>query len=340
MAQLQTMELYQASGGYIPEPGDIAFFDLDADGSADHAGIMLDDATAAVGDVDGAVAEESLDAALGYGVLPTDAPAKAPLSEVGDNRPTITITTAESTSHGNLTFYTGEAATTKLNISNPESAVIAEDDGTVIRVYMEFAKTDPGEGHPESADGAPSQANGIYTVVATSGKEYQYTVTRIDGEDSDHNTYCLEFQRPLQCDNISINLPSGYPSPTSVGGTNTVWGAVLTKEEKEKPDEIGKDGKPGIAEKPADGENTQTIRWETIPDEFTLKKELYTENSSYPLSIKSDGNGGYYVDQLCYAIRTSRSTAQTLEGHGKDYLTSVTFTDTFTLPDGVNFSRM
>ena len=249
----------------------------------------------------------------------------------GDTRLVITVTTDNSKSHGNLTFYTGEAATTTLTISNPESAQITEDDGTVVRVYMEFAKTNPGEGHPASADGAPSQAAGTYTVVSNTGKAYAYTVMRIDGADSDHYTYCMEFQRPLQGDTISISLPSGYPSPTSAGGTNTVWGVVLTKEEKEALDT---DGKTGIAPKPENGENTQKITWETKADEFAVKKEIDS-----PLSIKSDGNGGYYVSGLNYAIRTSRSTTQTLEGQGKDYVTAVTYTDTFTLPDGVNFSQ-
>lgn len=253
----------------------------------------------------------------------------------GDTRPVITVTTDNSKSHGNLTFYTGEAATTTLTISNPESAQITEDDGTVVRVYMEFAKTNPGEGHPASADGAPSQAVGTYTVVSNTGKSYAYTVTRIDGTDKDHYTYCMEFQRPLQGDTISISLPSGYPSPTSAGGTNTVWGVVLTKEEKEALDA---DGKTGIAPKPENGENTQTITWETKADDFALKKEHYTSSDSL-LSIKSDGNGGYYVDNLRYTIRTSRSTTQTLEGQGKDYVAAVAYTDTFTLPEGVNFSQ-
>lgn len=254
----------------------------------------------------------------------------------GDTRPVITVTTDNSKSHGNLTFYTGEAATTTLTISNPESAQITEDDGTVVRVYMEFAKTNPGEGHPASADGAPSQAVGTYTVVSNTGKSYAYTVTRIDGTDKDHYTYCMEFQRPLQGDTISISLPSGYPSPTSAGGTNTVWGVVLTKEEKEAMDT---NGKTGIAPKPENGENIQTITWETKADDFTLKKEPYTFGINFPLSIKSDGKGGYYVNNLGYAIRASRDTTKTLEGQGKDYVTSVTYTDTFTLPDGVNFSQ-
>ena len=45
------------------------------------------------------------------------------------------------------------------------------------------------------------------------------------------------------------------------------------------------------------------------------------------------------MDNLRYTIRTSRSTTQTLEGQGKDYVAAVTYTDTFTLPEGVNFSQ-
>lgn len=276
MTELQAMERYQPSDSYSPKPGDVAFLDLDADGAADHAGIVLEEDAAAVGDVDGEVAETPLDTALGYGVLPTDAPKKAPAARSGgDVRPEITVKTAPS-SDGSMIFYTGQAATTTLSISNPESAQIEADDGTVIRLYMQFDKTNPGTGHPESADGTPSQQEGTYTVKATGSEHaYQYTVTRISGADNDHYTYCLEIQRPLQGDTISLNLPSAYPSPTSAGGTNTVWGVVLTQGEKEELDKTGTNGKPGIPPKPADGTNTQTITWTTKPNTFNLNKKCY-----------------------------------------------------------------
>ena len=336
MTELQAMERYQPSGGYSSKPGDVAFLDLDADGAADHAGIVLDEDAAAVGDVDGAVAEMSLDTALGYGVLPTDAPKKAPAARSGgDVRPEITVKTGPS-SDGSMTFYTGQAATTTLSISNPKSAQIKADDGTVIRLYMQFDKTNPGTGHPESADGTPSQQEGTYTVKASGSEhEYQYTVTRISGADNDHYTYCLEIQRPLQGDTISLNLPSAYPSPTSAGGTNTVWGVVLTKEEKEALDETGTNGKPGIPPKPEDGTNTQTITWTTKPNTFNLNKKCNDSDGR----IVSDGKGGYTIQDLKYYINAARDTAQTLEGVGKDHVTSVTCVDTFTLPEGVRFAQ-
>lgn len=336
MTELQAMERYQPSDSYSHKPGDVAFLDLDADGAADHAGIVLEEDAAAVGDVDGEVAETPLDTALGYGVLPTDAPKKAPAARSGgDVRPEITVKTGPS-SDGSMTFYTGQAATTTLSISNPESAQIEADDGTVIRLYMQFDKTNPGTGHPESADGTPSQQEGTYTVKATGSEHaYQYTVTRINGADADHYTYCLEIQRPLQGDTISLNLPSDYPSPTSAGGTNTVWGVVLTQGEKEELDKTGTNGKPGIPPKPEDGTNTQTITWTTKPNTFNLNKKCNDSDGR----IVSDGKGGYTIQDLKYYIHAARDTAQTLEGVGKDHVTSVTCVDTFTLPEGVRFAQ-
>ena len=335
MTELQAMERYQPSDSYSPKPGDVAFLDLDADGAADHAGIVLGEDAAAVGDVDGAVAETPLDTALGYGVLPTSAPKKAPAARSGgDVRPEITVKTAHS-SNGGMTCYTGQTATTTLSISNPLSAQIDADDGTVIRLYMQFDKTNPGTGHPESADGTPSQKEGTYTVKASGSEhEYQYTVTRINGADADHYTYCLEIQRPLQGDTISLNLPSAYPSPTSAGGTNTVWGVVLTQGEKEELDKTGTNGKPGIPPKPEDGTNTQTITWTTKPNTFNLNKKC----NDWEGRIVSDGKGGYTIQDLKYYIHAARNAAQTLEGVGKDHVTSVTCVDTFTLPEGVRFA--
>ena len=338
---------YEQKSNYTPKPGDIVFIDTNEDETADHVGIVTEVDESAVKTIEGnradAVGRGSYEPdgveIVGYGVLPIVTPRRA--ASADEVLPEITVRTDPSTSHGEdtTTFYTGEAAITMLTISNPKSAQIEEDDGTVVRVYMQFEKTIPGEGHPKSADGAPSQAEGSYTVIATgSERKYQYTVTRIDGADDDHYTYCLEFQRPLQGNTISISLPSGYPSPSSAGGTNTVWGVVLTEDQKAALDEGREDGKPGIAHKPENGENTQIITWETKPDEFTLKKWQYNQNGS-PCTIVADGKGGYYIERLQYIIRSDRDTTQTLEGKGKDYVESVTCVDSFTLPEGVRFEE-
>ena len=299
----------------------------EADGSPanDTGGANGTDATDGASGANGT--DESSDPASDDGYLSADDQAKTPAIQAGDAHPTITITTDKTA------LETGEAATTTLNISNPQSAQISEDDGTVIRVYMRFDKTNPGNGHPTSADGLPSQQEGEYTITATgSGREYRYTITRIPGEDDDHYTYCFEIQRPLQGDTISLQLPSSYPSPASAGGTNTVWGTVLSASEKEALDKTGSDGKPGIADIPADGSNTQTIAWTTKPDTFAVAKEKNTD-----AMVSGDGTGNSFIRSLSYTFTTKRTTAQTQEGVGKDHVTYVEATDTFTLPEGVSF---
>ena len=299
--------------------------DGNASGAAEDAAGQQD---AAEPSDDGAEPQEPADE-------PQDAAAsqnQQPAAKADADLPVITVTTDKTT------LLTGETATTKLNISNPNSADITQDDGTVIRVYMEFAKTDPGEGKPSSADGTPGQGEGTYSVVATGvGRNYKYTVTRIPGTDDNHYAYCFEVQRPLQGDTISIDLPSSYPSPSSAGGTNTVWGVVLTKAEKDAVDKTGKDGNPGIADKPADGKNMQTITWKTEPDSFNLTKDTFVkEYSDEQLEFYGE-NDRTYVKDLKYRIKGNRNDQTTNEAIGKDYVNKQSYSDTMQLPDAFSY---
>lgn len=64
IADLRNEGLYQETGSFSPSSGDIAFLDLDGDGSADHAGIVTDNRdgnlSLVVGDDNGTVAGENL----------------------------------------------------------------------------------------------------------------------------------------------------------------------------------------------------------------------------------------------------------------------------------------
>lgn len=241
----------------------------------------------------------------------------------------IKVTTQKSSIHnpntgsaGEQLYYTGESATTTLEISNPTSSIA--DDGGVIRVYMQFDDTVPSTGNT-SASGSPAMKPGQYTVTVPNGGIYFYTITQIEGT----NTYCFEIQRPLNGDTISIDLVSGYNSPDSAGGTNTVWGVILSKEDKEKLD---KNGKIGIAPVPGDKSNVQVLKWDTKPDSFELKK---IQDVKY--KIMSNGKGGAYLDSASYTISFNR-VGDTLEGIGKDYVQTVNLSDVFTLPDGVSLT--
>ena len=319
IAALTAQELYHGAD-YTPKPGDAAFYDLDGDGAAEHAGIVLDAETAAVGDVDGKVEKEDLTAATGFGALPTSGPKKAAAADT--SKPTFDLTFSGNShgADGEWLFYTGEALTARISISDnaKEGMQTETDDGTVARVYMRFSKAES-EGTLASADGILSFDTTGYIKASGSGNEYAFTVTRLDGEDENHYTYYFEIQRPLHGDTLAIDLPCIYPSPTSAGGTAEIWGGLLTKDEKGAGVHVPE-------------ENIVRGRWETKADDFSLSISNYKTPQ-----IKGDADGNTTITDLKYSITTKRDAQTTQEGVGKDYVTSITFTETITPPEGTHF---
>ena len=246
----------------------------------------------------------------------------------------ISMSVTESTYHtptkdadGTYLYYTGESPIVTLNITNPNGNPIEE--GTVVRLYMKFTSTIPESGI-SSASGSPKQVPGNYVIETTNGA-YDYTITKVNDD-----TYCFEFERPNQGDAISIDLASNFPGITSVGGTNEVWAVILSKEEKEALDT---DDKIGIAEKPSDGTNQQTLYWETKADDYSVTKTSYQSSSSSRPSLMGDGNNGAYITGLFWKMDYKRTAETTLESVGKDFVRYVEYTDVITLPEGAEWSE-
>ena len=357
--KLADRKLYADAGSYTPKTGDLVFFDYEQDGTSDHVGIVESVDGSTLHTIEGnsgnqvkrntyALSDSDIQ---GYGILPVEedsdaepgsgAAEEAMSAEddtsvaVHDAHDTvqISVSTTQSSYHdpktaedGTLLFYTGESAVTTLSISNPTSSTA--DDGAVVRLYMKFDKAVPASGN-ESSDGKIPLAPGTYTITASSGTVYNYTVTKVE----EPGTYCYEIQRPLNGDTLSLELASTYTSPTSAGGTNEVWGVILTKEEKDALDAEAGEGKIGIAPKPEDGSNQQTIRWETSENTFDLTKE---QNGSPRLV--GDGENGAYIADLSYQIDLTRN-ANTQEGVGLDYIKQVEFTDVITLPENAELTE-
>lgn len=332
LAALAAQELYRDAAGYAPKPGDVAFYDLDGDGAAEHAGIVLDAETAAVGDVNGKVEKEALTAAAGFGALPASGPKKA--AAAAPSKPTFELTFSGHShgTDGERLFYTGETFNANVSLSDnaQDGEQTAADDGMVARIYMRFTKTVPPTGNT-SDNGRPSVINSG-TITANSGRRYTITVTHIAGADLNHYTYCYDIQRPCNGDTLNIYLPCAYPSPGSAGGAVEIWGMILTKEEKEALDS---GSTPGIQE-PAEGKAV-TARWETKPDNFTLSKTNVT-SSRLPY-VSSDDDENPTITQLWYHVDVKRDTTETLEGIGKDFLASVDYVDTLMLPEHTHFDE-
>ena len=206
-------------------------------------------------------------------------------------------------------YYTGESAITSITISNPDSGKIPE--GTIVRILYKF----------DSAGASLNYSPGTYTLRAVDSRNaYKMTVT----DNPLTNCYVIDIERPREGDTLAVNFSAAYPSPTTAGGNADIWGGILSAEEVQAQ---------GAALLPPNG-SYHRINWGTKPDSFTVTKELTKAGSAV---TRGDGEGGAYISGLSYTIRMSRQ-GQTLEGIGKDFITSVNFRDVLTLPEGAKLS--
>ena len=208
-------------------------------------------------------------------------------------------------------YYTGEAATTSITISNHES--VESPEGTTVRIVYKF----------DSAGASLNYNPGTYTLKAKdSNNTYQMTLK----EDSLTNCYVIDIERPRVGDTLAINFIAAYPSPGSAGGNASIWGGILTKEE------IEAQGSALIAP----SGSYHRVNWRTKPDAFPVTKTLSSANSAV---MRGDGKGGALIDGLSYRITMSRAAEDTLEGIGKDFVTGVQFRDVLTLPEGAELAQ-
>ncbi len=224
----------------------------------------------------------------------------------------LKISTARSSrdtaGEGIFHYYTGETATTSVTISNHES--VESPEGTTVRIVYKF----------DSAGASLNYKPGTYTLKAKdSDNTYQMTLK----EDSLTNCYVIDIERPRVGDTLAINFIAAYPSPGSAGGNASIWGGILTKEEAQGSALIAPSG------------SYHRINWCTKPDAFPVTKTLSSANSAV---MRGDGNGGALIDGLSYRITMSRAAEDTLEGIGKDFVTSVQFRDVLTLPEGARLA--
>jgi len=205
-------------------------------------------------------------------------------------------------------YYTGESATTTIGISCPTADI---PEGTVVRVYIQMEE-----------DGKISYTEGTYSIEVKTDEYIDMTVTKLAGES---NSYCLELSKLTAGDTVSIDVTSSYPSPTTGGGTARIWGEIVDKTTAGAPE--------GPLTPP---ENACVLQWGTLPDKFPVSKAL---TSSSSLKLKGDGNGGVYLNGLSYVVKMARVEALAGRGSlGQDFMKSVEFTDTLTLPEGAQLN--
>ncbi len=200
-------------------------------------------------------------------------------------------------------YYTGQGATTRIYISGG-----AAETDYVARVCVLF----------DSTQGSLGLKEGHYEPENQSGtKVCDLYVQKVPGQP---NCYLLDFRNITADATFSYDITSIYPSPTSPGGTASIWGCILTKEEANQK------VMPSVS-------NYHQLRWETKTDDYTVEKKLVGQ-----ATVVGDGKGGAILEQLTWNINLIRGE-DNLESYGRNNIESIEFTDTLTLPEGATLSQ-
>ena len=208
--------------------------------------------------------------------------------------------------NGTYNYYTGEAASITISISNPDNNA----NEYVHRVYMQF----------ESADATISYPLGTHYFNTSSGKTYTAHLKEADTP----FTYYWEIETPDHGDTLAITFTVGYPSPASDGGELVLTGNILTPQENEDAGNAylepttSPDGKEHYIE----------LDWATKPDRFPVTKSSGGDGAWE--GHKDDETPRLYATGISFDIDAPR-VGETLEGIGKDYVVCAEFTDTFTI---------
>ncbi len=200
-------------------------------------------------------------------------------------------------------YYTGQGAATTIHISGGGA-----DKDYIARVCVFF----------DSTQGSLGLKEGHYEPTNQSGtKLCNLYVHKVPGQP---NCYLLDFRNITADATFSYDITSIYPSPTSPGGTASIWGCILTKEEANQK------VMPSVS-------NYHQLRWETKTDDYTVEKKLVGQ-----ATVVGDGKGGAILEQLTWNINLIRGE-DNLESYGRNNIESIEFTDTLTLPEGATLSQ-
>ncbi|MCD7739226.1 MAG: leucine-rich repeat protein [Lachnospiraceae bacterium] len=211
---------------------------------------------------------------------------------------------------------TGQSERTNFVLEVTDSANL---DDVTVRVYVYF-ENDDGllyDGGMETQEVYLTDSSGN-----TTDKKISITIHAVNGEDYFRGFYCLEITGESLIAGMTMNfyIDTLYDSPTSGGGKVWIFGEILNNSDV-----------PEIHWPTENEYECQEIEWTTKTADYSLTK---TGGSGGTFSYSDDLNATVYSG-MTYTIKlTSEGNGS---NDGKDYVDNVTFTDTLTLPNGLEW---
>lgn len=201
-------------------------------------------------------------------------------------------------------FYTGQIAYTTVYIENQSTHT-----GDTVRLYFQF----------DSADGLFGFRDRTFVEYKT---ESGNSITIPIGKVGSTNTYYMDLSIGVG-DTHTFNVQNHFPSPTSGGGTLTIWGELIH-------------GNPG--EYSQDIRYCNQVIWHTKPDDFALVKEVVNEPKMYGTG---EEDGQISIHDLSYHIDLKPTKSRQLKNDnwGRDHMLRADYTDVITLPANLHWSE-
>ncbi|MCQ2426105.1 MAG: leucine-rich repeat protein [Lachnospiraceae bacterium] len=211
----------------------------------------------------------------------------------------LTITTNDRV------LYTNESSK---DANNPTNIVVSlgntlSGDSKIARVF--FCFSEPGYIFVDE------NLLGVEQSSTTGDTTFNYTINRVEGTDF----YYLDIGPVPSGATGSLDFQPLYPSPNTPGGKLLIWGELIDDPDTE----------PTVHY--SNTTDMHEIEWITVPDPFNLTKTAGTGQKIV------QNHSEYYVYGLNYTLTLNREGSAI--SYGKNYISTVDFTDVLTLPDEV-----
>ncbi|OUN41764.1 leucine-rich repeat protein [Enorma massiliensis] len=205
---------------------------------------------------------------------------------------------------GGYRLLTGDTMTVTAAVSN------TSETPNTYRIYL----------HLNDTDGSINLEPG--TTYTFDGVEATCHATE------DPATVYLEITPPTGS-TVYAPITVGYPNHESDGGGVTIWGVELTQEQAADSENDGL-----IID--ADSNNYIDAFWTTQQDTFSLEKEK-ASNSNATVVGDEDGTMRPNTNLSWLFTFGHEGGEETSEAFGHDHVYMITFSDTITLPEGINW---
>ncbi len=249
-------------------------------------------------------------------ITETDNAIKITYTEDNGNEVDLTVNqTKNSDGIADASYLTGEYAFTTVHLESKGTGL----ENETCRIYIQF-DSDDGAVYADDGSGNTSKWDvGSSHSFTTGDTTFYVTLYQVEGVDG---FYYLEFDSLDAGSTLEFTFATTYANGTE-GGSALIYAEI------ESAEDANEDGTPANEKYEA-----QKITWTTKPETYTVIKT--GSNASFVYSAYDET---IYLTGMTFTIQTRKTSDNTINNtsYGRDYVAVATFSDTLSLPKGLDW---